>query len=124
VAVEPPKPKLKERVHPEAKAELAAAARRYSAQKKGLGSDLVRLARNVRKDLATSADMWAAVPDWEEPPLLQWRSVPRFPYKIIYYSDGTNLNVIAYTHERREPGYWHKRVGFWDSLDGAAISTK
>jgi hypothetical protein len=103
------------RVHPEARAELRAAARWHDKHKPGLGDELLSAAETTDKDLALLPDQWAAVPDWEGEPTLRWRHITNFPYRVVYYSNEKHLNIIAYAHEKREPGYWYSRVSFWDS---------
>jgi len=108
-------PKLKERTHPDAAAELRAAAKWYSSRKVDLGSDLVRLARITRKEIALTPNRWAVFLDWTGTPVVRSRHLPKFPYRIIYYSDEKYLSIIAYAHESREPGFWQSRVNYWDS---------
>ena len=44
----------------------------------------------------------------------QWRNrrrlpMHRFPYSLIYYTEGDELRVIALAHHRRKPEYWADR---------------
>lgn len=34
----------------------------------------------------------------------------RFSYKLVVVYEPTEIVVIAVSHERRRPGYWHKRL--------------
>ena len=34
----------------------------------------------------------------------------RFPYSLIYTTDGTNSLIVAVAHAKRKPGYWRPRV--------------
>ena len=36
--------------------------------------------------------------------------VKRFPYSIIFVEYNEDLWVIAFTHNRRRPGYWRERL--------------
>lgn len=33
----------------------------------------------------------------------------RFPYTVHYRFDGDEVRVLAVAHQRRRPGYWHRR---------------
>ncbi len=36
-------------------------------------------------------------------------NVDRFPYKIVYRVDQTELVIVAFAHHKRKPNYWKKR---------------
>ncbi len=38
------------------------------------------------------------------------RGLDGFPYRIVYFTRGDEIVVVAYAHERRRPGYWKKRL--------------
>ena len=42
---------------------------------------------------------------------IRWRRVSRFPH-VIYFriKDEETIQVLAISHERREPGYWRERI--------------
>jgi hypothetical protein len=87
----------------------------YNGRKATLGTELVQLASKYRKELALNPDRWAVFPDWVGEPVVRSRHLSKFPYRIVYYADDKHLNVIAYAHESRIPGYWQSRVSFWDA---------
>ena len=35
----------------------------------------------------------------------------RFPYSLVYKTDGTCSLVVAIAHAKRKPGYWRSRLG-------------
>jgi plasmid stabilization system protein ParE len=35
----------------------------------------------------------------------------RFPFSVVYRTDGTSSLIVAIAHAKRKPGYWHLRVG-------------
>ena len=37
------------------------------------------------------------------------QKVPQFPFGILYLVRDEVLEVVAFAHERRRPGYWSKR---------------
>jgi plasmid stabilization system protein ParE len=34
----------------------------------------------------------------------------RFPYSLVYKTDGTHSLIVAIAHAKRKPGYWTTRV--------------
>ena len=34
----------------------------------------------------------------------------RFPYSIVYRTDGTTSLIVAVAHAKRKPGFWRSRV--------------
>jgi hypothetical protein len=34
----------------------------------------------------------------------------RFPYSLVYKTDGTQSLIVAIAHAKRKPGYWTSRV--------------
>ncbi|MDP2759333.1 MAG: type II toxin-antitoxin system RelE/ParE family toxin [Sideroxyarcus sp.] len=92
-------------VHPAATAELDKAAAFYSAQaNKQLG--LALIAEFEKSALFLSENTELGVP---------WVSgtrrfvMRRFPFNIVYYIWPDQLFVIAIAHQKRRPGYWHRR---------------
>ena len=35
----------------------------------------------------------------------------RFPYSLVYRTDGTSSLIIAVAHAKGEPGFWRSRLG-------------
>jgi plasmid stabilization system protein ParE len=35
----------------------------------------------------------------------------RFPYSLVYRTDGTSSLIVAIAHAKRKPGYWRSRLG-------------
>src|SRR5688572_29920376 len=35
----------------------------------------------------------------------------RFPYSLVYKTDGTHSLIVAIAHAKRKPGYWRGRLG-------------
>ena len=33
----------------------------------------------------------------------------RFPFSLVYRVEGSSVQVVALMHQRRKPGYWHRR---------------
>jgi plasmid stabilization system protein ParE len=34
----------------------------------------------------------------------------KFPYSLVYFTEGEFVNVVAAAHDKRRPGYWRKRL--------------
>jgi plasmid stabilization system protein ParE len=107
---------LKQRVHPDAQDELEEAVRWYKKFNPNSAERLSAEARKYRIDTAMNPTMWAIFPGWTGKPDVRSRKLPSFPYRIVYFSDGTYFNVIAYAHEKRAPLYWSGREDYWDNL--------
>ncbi|MDR2703285.1 MAG: type II toxin-antitoxin system RelE/ParE family toxin [Cellulomonadaceae bacterium] len=107
---------LKRRVHPDAQAELKEALAWHKERNPNSAESLAAEIRKYRVDTAKNPDMWAIFPGWTGKPDVRSRKLPNFPYRIVYFSDGTHFNVIAYAHEKRAPLYWSGRVDYWDNL--------
>ncbi len=89
----------------EAEAELFDAALWYESKETGLG-------KRFRNEVAGVIDSIAANP-------LLWReraggyrrvNCPVFPYYVPYLIRGNKIIIAAIAHDRRKPGYWHKRA--------------
>jgi plasmid stabilization system protein ParE len=76
--------------HPEAAAELTAAARYYEGEATGLGSDFLNL-------IEVACDRLAEFPDSGRlfGSNLRRLVLPRFPYALIYRSEDAALTIVA-----------------------------
>ncbi len=36
-------------------------------------------------------------------------SIRRFPFSLVYRIDGAGIRILAFAHQRRQPGYWDRR---------------
>jgi plasmid stabilization system protein ParE len=91
--------------HPEAQAELIAAARYYEAQAENLGLDFISAAEATYRRLVS-------FPESGRPfgSRLRRVLVPGFPYGLIYRPEPDRMLVVAVAHLRRRPGYWRSRA--------------
>jgi plasmid stabilization system protein ParE len=89
----------------EAELELTDAAR-YYAQSGGedLGLALIEEFESALRLLCEQPQLGA--------PWRHSRRLPlsRFPFSVIYYTNGDSLRVIALAHHRRKPQYWSGRT--------------
>jgi plasmid stabilization system protein ParE len=93
------------RFHPSAREELAAAARFYR-------NESPRLGRVFVAEVRASVKLITAFPDSGSPGPDDVRHVylDRFPFTLVYRTDGSDVEVIAAAHQRRRPAYWRERV--------------
>jgi toxin ParE1/3/4 len=91
--------------HPEAEAELLAAARHYEDQAENLGLDFLAAVEEPCERVLQFPELG--------PPFgahLRRVLVPRFPYGVIYNLERARLVVIAVASLYRRPGYWRART--------------
>ena len=93
--------------HPQAREELLAEADRLPPD---IADRLIDHAESAIEDILAGPESWPSVPYWDEPPLLRWRTVRPFRIHVVYYVTGSEVRVVAYAHEAREPGYWRHRL--------------
>lgn len=100
---------LRVRVEKAAAHELSAAIDWYDAQRPGLGDDLLDQVHAAVHGVAESPAVGLPVPGC--PPELGVRRVlvRRFPYAIVYRVAGEELQIVAFAHSKRKPGYWRDR---------------
>jgi plasmid stabilization system protein ParE len=91
--------------HPEADAELVAAANYYEGQQEDLGK---RFLSNVEDGLARIRINPRLFP------LIDGdvrRCLTRtFPFGMLFRESGDTIEIIAVMHLRRKPGYWKERT--------------
>lgn len=98
------------RFHPEALAELEAAAEWYEASRIGLGNDLldaVTIAVSLVCEHPGAGAITEIVGDRE----VRRKLLGRFPLGLVYYSADDEIRIVAVAHTKRAPGYWRSRVG-------------
>ncbi|MFT4295965.1 MAG: type II toxin-antitoxin system RelE/ParE family toxin [Micropruina sp.] len=101
---------LAQREHPEAVAEFDAAVHWYEEQEAGVGLALIERARQARRDIGdwpNAAPLFATAQDGT---VIRSKAVHGYPYRVIYAVEPDVIVILAYAHERREPGYWLHRL--------------
>lgn len=96
--------------HPEAAAEFDAAVHWYEEQSPGAGHTLIDHAVEARARIAEWPESGVPVMTVDDGTVFRMRSVRGFPLRIVYVVDPTVIHILAYAHERREPGYWLTRL--------------
>ena len=94
------------RVLPEAEAELASAAQWYERSRAGLGVELMAAADEAVESLR---ELPESAPPWRPGHPARKHRLRRFPYLVIYRLIGSDLEIVAFAHDKRRPGYWLKR---------------
>lgn len=96
---------MKVRVLREAEAEISEAAAHYGREAPTV---VARFFAEVDQALARIA----ARPRAYAPIDRRYRGciVGRFPYTIVYEVGAAEIEVLAFAHQRRRPGYWRERL--------------
>ena len=90
--------------HPNAEAELSAAAEFYESRVTGLGRLFSAEVQRTISFIRDYPDAGAAI----RLPVRR-ALVDRFPYAIIYRRDRELIHVLAVAHLRQRPNYWRQR---------------
>jgi hypothetical protein len=96
--------------HPEARAELLAAAVWYDERRAGLGDDLVAEVNAVLEEFAAAPmrfPLWPGLSD--ATPAIRRVVLSRFPYVVACEVHPSHVLVLAVAHGRRRPLYWLTR---------------
>jgi len=94
------------RVVPEAEQELAAAAEWYEERRPGLGVELIATVDGALEEILaapTSFGRWKGR-DYRR------HVLRRFPYVVFFRMTGDDVEILAFAHAKRRPGYWLGRV--------------
>lgn len=98
-------------LHPEARAELRAAALWYEERRIGLGEDFLA---EVAASLTRIAAAPESFPRWPNvigiPVPVRKATVRRFPYVIAFEVHADHGLVLAVAHGKRRPLYWLTRT--------------
>ena len=94
----------------EASAELEDAAVWYNRQRPGLGLEFVEAIDAALAQIAAWPSIGRPVPGLPLDVPARRLPVHRFPYHIAYLEWHGVIRVLAFAHDRREPGYWFSRI--------------
>ena len=92
--------------HPEAEAEMIAAAQFYQERADGLGVRFLESVQAVIRHISNFP---------KSTRIVRGRSVRAavartFPYSVVYSESGDGIVILAVAHHRRRPGYWKTRT--------------
>jgi len=96
------------RVDQHAEAELKGAISWYERERAGLGDELWAEAQQALRTIIEHPDVGGKV---RRVRIRNARRLPlrRFPYFVVYREHPDYLEVIAFAHQSRRPGYWRAR---------------
>lgn len=95
--------------HPDAGSELFEAARRYELIEPGLGHALFGRVAEAIGAIEKHPEGWPPFPGWDREPIVRTKGTRRFPYRVVYFLLDGEPVILAYAHEKQEPGYWKSR---------------
>jgi len=98
-------------VESEASSELREAALWYEAERSGVGLAFLTAVDRGMEQVAAWPETGTPVPGVSADLPVRKLSIPRFPYYLAYLVTDDAIHVLAVAHERRRPGYWHRRTG-------------
>jgi len=101
--------------HPEAGAELFAAAEHLERIEPGLGHALFDVVAEAIASIEEYPDGWPPLVGWDREPVVRSKATKRFHYRVVYFVREGEPVILAYAHEKQRPGYWKHR--FTDMLD-------
>lgn len=91
---------------PEAETEYLEAIRFYEEQQAKLGLSLIHEFERIIALVIQRPQSWKLV----HPSGIRRVGLSRFPYEVFYRVIGDELQITAFAHHRRRPGYWLKRI--------------
>ena len=92
-------------IDPHAKEELSAASRYYEEQNVGLGVRFFAECTAAIDQILEAPGRYRRV-DGE---MRRFR-LDRFPYSVFYRLEKQAVLIVAFAHDRRQPGYWRSRL--------------
>jgi toxin ParE1/3/4 len=90
--------------HPLAESELLDAAKFYEARSTGLGHSFLAAVRRAIEQIQAYPESSPVVRAG-----LRRKTLPRFPYSLIYGAELGAIKIIAVMHQKRRPSYWKGR---------------
>ena len=91
--------------HPEAHAEMIEQARYYGSKSERLDADFLDAVEEATKRVSRSPYAGPI-----ERANIRKRLVSGFPFTILYEVQPDRICIAAVMHQRRQPGYWVRRV--------------
>ena len=98
------------RVESAAEEELRAAVTWYESRRIGLGARFVSEVSRVLELIHRNPAVGSTVPRVRAEYCTHRVPLRRFPYFVIYRERDTEIQIIAFAHTSRKPGYWRQRT--------------
>ncbi len=91
--------------HPEAEAELVAAAEFYESRSPTLGEEFLREFDVAISEVQKNPTLWTVVEGD-----VRCHTIRRFPFSIYYRVLEDELRILVIHHHNRHPEYWRHRL--------------
>ena len=85
--------------------EMMEAARYYNQQSPNLGSRFLDSVHGLSKKVQTFPESGRVVHE-----NVRQRLVSGWPYALLYKIEEERITIVAVSHQKRTPDYWHNRV--------------
>jgi plasmid stabilization system protein ParE len=95
-------------VRVEAQQELDEAADWYERRRPGLGVEFVGAIDTALDAIAATPEAW---PHWQSGYPYRKYVLRRFPFVVFFTVDSSGIQIVAFAHAKRRPGYWLRRSG-------------
>jgi plasmid stabilization system protein ParE len=83
----------------------------YQKQRDGLQLEFLDDFEQALESVESDPSRLAAEESNPTPSDVRYKSLRRFPYRILVEVDGADAAVIAVIHHHRRPGFWSGRAG-------------
>ena len=98
-------------LHPEARAEVRAAALWYEERRPGWGERFVERVDEVLRRLEDTPTIYPIWPGTDAAPVsIRKALVEQFPYLVAFELHAERVLVLAVAHAKRQPLYWLART--------------
>ena len=98
-------------LHPEARAEMRAAALWYEERRPGWGDRFVERLNEVLQRLEEAPALYPIWPGTEAAPVpIRKALLEQFPYLVAFELHAESTLVLAVAHAKRQPLYWLART--------------
>ena len=97
-------------LHPEARAELRAAALWYDERRAGLGDEFVSEVNAVIERIATAGRRFPLWPGVRGLQPIRRAVIHRFPYVLAFEEHPNQVLVLTVAHGKRKPLFWIARA--------------
>ena len=91
---------------PSAKRELFEAEDHYNLERPGLGSEFLDIVAEALRQIAEYPESSPVIRGGVRRKVLR-----RFPYSVLYFIQGQEIQIIAVAHQKQRPSYWWGRIG-------------
>ncbi|WP_437602098.1 type II toxin-antitoxin system RelE/ParE family toxin [Sorangium sp. So ce590] len=95
-------------VRVDAQTELDEAVDWYERRRPRLGLEFVSAIEGALDAIADAPDAW---PLWQDGYPYRKYALRRFPFVAFFTAEGSAIQIVAFAHARRRPGYWMRRPG-------------